>query len=225
MFISFFRAILLYFLVLITLRILGKRQVGELQPADLVFTILLSEILAIPMQDKSIPIVSTVIPVLVLIGFELIFSCISMKNSKIRKLLQGNSILIIRDGVLDQKALKCLRFTLDDVLEGLRKKNIFDVSVVEYAFVETDGTLSVLTKAEYAPASSKDVHAKKELKSLPCALILDGEIQEDLFQEAQMTEEKLQKYMKEKAVKQQDILLLSIDKYGNDTLILKEKNV
>ena len=121
MLITLLRTVILYILVLITFRILGKRQVGELQPADLVITLLLSEILVIPMQDTQIPLINTFIPVLLLIGFEVLISVCSIKSIRLRTLLQGNSIIVIRDGKLDQKQLKLLRFTVDDLLEALRK--------------------------------------------------------------------------------------------------------
>ena len=148
MLVTLLRTIILYILVLITIRVLGKRQVGELQPADLVLTILLSEILVIPMQDPEIPLVHTFIPVLLLIGFEIVISVISLKSLRFRTLLQGNSLIVIRNGVVDQKQLQRLRFTVDDLLEALRKKDVFDITTVQYAIVETDGTLSVLLKPE-----------------------------------------------------------------------------
>ncbi len=221
MLIALFRTILLYFLVLVTLRVLGKRQVGQLQPADLVFTILLSEILVIPMQDKNIPLLNTFIPVLVLIGLEILMSWFSLKNLKVRTMLQGNSLLVIRNGVVDEAQLRCLRFTMDDILEELRKKNIFDISTVQYAFVETDGTLSVLLKPEFQPATSQDVNAQKEPKSLPCVVISDGKIINNNFKDCGMDPKKFHALLKKKKIKPEDVLLMTLDSFGNQNIIRK----
>lgn len=223
MLIALFRSIILYLLVLITLRILGKRQVGQLQPADLVFTILLSEILAIPMQDKEIPLINTLIPVLVLIGLEIIVSVLNLKSLKIRSLLQGHSLLVIRDGKLDQAQMRRLRFTLDDLTEELRKKNIFDISTVQYAFVETDGTVSAMLKPEFAPATAQDVNATNKKQSLPCIVILDGAIIESNFKECAMSTEKLEALLKKQKLKKENIMLMTLDSFGNQNIIKKEE--
>lgn len=148
MLIALFRSAILYVFIILTVRIMGKRQIGELQPAELVVTIMLSEILVIPMQDSKIPLINTIIPVLLVVGLEILVSVLSLKSVKFRSALQGNSLLVIRNGVLDQAQLKRLRFSTDDLLEALRKKDVFDISKVQYAMVETDGTLSVLLKPE-----------------------------------------------------------------------------
>ena len=126
MFITLIRTSVLYIFVIAIMRMMGKRQIGELQPTELVVTLLLSEIIAIPMQDNDISLVSAIVPVLVLVGFEILISVISLKSVKIRSLMQGNSIIIIRDGKLDLKKIKELRFTIDDVLEALRQKDILE---------------------------------------------------------------------------------------------------
>ena len=116
MFITLIRTSVLYIFVIAIMRMMGKRQIGELQPTELVVTLLLSEIIAIPMQDNDISLVSAIVPVLVLVGFEILISVISLKSVKIRSIMQGNSIIIIRDGKLDLKKIKELRYTIDDIL-------------------------------------------------------------------------------------------------------------
>lgn len=223
MLITLFRTIILYILVLITFRILGKRQVGELQPADLVITLLLSEILVIPMQDTQIPLINTFIPVLLLIGFEVLISVFSIKSIRFRTLLQGNSIIIIRDGKLDQKQLKLLRFTVDDLLEELRKKDVFDISEVQYAIVETDGTLSVLLKPDARAPKAEALSATEEDSGIPCVVISDGHIIKSEFAECNMTVQKLRKLLQKKKIQQENILLMTLDKTGNMHWIEKEK--
>lgn len=224
MLITLLRTVILYILVLITFRILGKRQVGELQPADLVITLLLSEILVIPMQDTQIPLINTFIPVLLLIGFEVLISVCSIKSIRLRTLLQGNSIIVIRDGKLDQKQLKLLRFTVDDLLEALRKKDVFDISEVQYAIVETDGTLSVLLKPEARAPKAKALSATEEDSGIPCVVISDGYILESEFSECNMTTEKLQALLQKKNIQKENVLLMTLDKKGNIHLIERGKN-
>ncbi len=221
MLITLFRTIILYILVLITIRILGKRQVGELQPADLVLTILLSEILVIPMQDPEIPLIHTVIPVLLLIGFEIVISVISLKSLRFRTLLQGNSLIVIRNGVVDQKQLQRLRFTIDDLLEALRKKDVFDITTVQYAIVETDGTLSVLLKPEHTVPAAGNLKVQLPDNGMPTVIISDGKIVETDFKECNMTPEKMDKLIQKKHIIVKDVLLMTMDKNGNTHMIKK----
>lgn len=221
MLITLFRTIILYILVLITIRILGKRQVGELQPADLVLTILLSEILVIPMQDPEIPLIHTVIPVLLLIGFEIVISVISLKSLRFRTLLQGNSLIVIRNGVVDQKQLQRLRFTIDDLLEALRKKDVFDITTVQYAIVETDGTLSVLLKPEHTVPAAGNLKMQLPDNGMPTVIISDGKIVETDFKECNMTPEKMDKLIQKKHIVVKDVLLMTMDKNGNTHMIKK----
>ncbi len=219
MLVTLIRTIILYILVLFTFRILGKRQVGELQPADLVITLLLSEILVIPMQDTQIPLINTFIPVLILIGLEILVSVLSIKSIKFRNLLQGNSLIVIRNGVLDQGQLKRLRFTVDDLLEALRKKDIFDISEVQYAIVETDGTLSVLLKPAYRVPQAKALHVQEKDDGIPCVVISDGRIIQSDFKDCGMSPEKLQKLLKAKKIDPKSIMLMTVDKGGNTNII------
>ena len=159
------RVIILYLFVTIAIRIMGKRNIGELQPTELVITLLLSEFASIPIEDNSIPLINSLIPVMVLISLEIINSVISMKNTKFRSLSDGNEVFIIKNGQLDQKQLKKLRLTVEDVLTALRQKDVFDINEVAYALIETNGTLSVLLKPQFQNSTKKDV-TKKEVTNL-----------------------------------------------------------
>lgn len=222
MFITLIRTSVLYIFVIAIMRLMGKRQIGELQPTELVVTLLLSEIIAIPMQDNDISLVSAIVPVLVLVGFEIIISVIGLKSVKIRNLMQGNSIIIIRDGKLDLKKIKELRFTIDDILEALRQKDIFDISKVQYAVVETNGTISVMLKPEYEPVTRKDLSLESPDLGMPCAVIIDGRIIKTDFNSCNMTMEKLKKIIKKDKINVENTLLMTIDKKGNKTIIGKD---
>ena len=223
MFITLIRTSVLYIFVIAIMRMMGKRQIGELQPTELVVTLLLSEIIAIPMQDNDISLVSAIVPVLVLVGFEILISVISLKSVKIRSLMQGNSIIIIRDGKLDLKKIKELRFTIDDILEALRQKDIFDISKVQYAVVETNGTISVMLKPEYEPVTREDLKLEFEDSGMPCAVIVDGRIIKTDFDSCNMTMEKLKKIIKKDKINVDNTLLMTIDKKGNKTIIGKDE--
>lgn len=223
MFVTLIRTVILYLLVILTVRAMGKRQIGELQPTELVITILLSEIVAIPMQDNDLPLINTIIPVLVLVAFEILISVISLKSVKFRSLMQGNSLLIIRNGVLDQKQIKRLRYTVDDILEALRQKDIFDISKVQYAVVETNGELTVMLKPEYEAVTRQDLGIKAEDSGIPCVVIADGKIIQSDFKDCGMSMEKLETVMRKNKITAEDTLLMTIDKSGNKTVI--ERNL
>ncbi|MGN1202426.1 MAG: DUF421 domain-containing protein, partial [Eubacterium sp.] len=156
--INFIRAFIIYIFIIIAVRLMGKRQVGELKPHELVITILLSAVAVIPLEENSMPLANCLVPILLFISMEIIMSVISMKSLWFRNLLQGRPIFIIRKGKLDQKKLREMRFTIDDVVDALRQKDIFDLSAVEDAVIETNGTISVLPKAEYKPLTPSDVN-------------------------------------------------------------------
>lgn len=219
MFVTLIRTIILYLIVIATVRIMGKRQIGELQPTELVVTILLSEIVAIPMQDNDIPLVNTFIPVLVLVGFEILISVISLKSVRFRSAIQGNSLIIIRNGVLDQKQIKRLRYSVDDILEALRGKDVFDISKVQYAIIETNGKINVMLKPEYTNVICQDLKLKPADNGIPCVVIADGKIIQSDFKDCGMSMEKLQKIIKKDNINVKETLLMTIDKSGNKTVI------
>jgi uncharacterized membrane protein YcaP (DUF421 family) len=201
---------------------MGKRQIGELQPTELVITLLLSEIIAIPMQDNDIPLISTFIPALVLVGFEIITSLISLKSVRFRSLIQGHSIIIIDDGKLNYNKIKELRFSIDDILEALRQKDVFDISKVQYAIVETNGSISVMLKPENEPVCVKDLYLPCDDNGLPCIVILDGKVIKEDFRACHMTDKKLEKILKNDKIDVKNTLLMTIDKQGNKVVLKKE---
>lgn len=223
MLISFVRTGILLIVIVIAVRIMGKRQIGQLQPAELVVTILLSEMAATPMQDNDIPMLNTLVAIAVLVSLEILMSALSMKSLRIRSLLQGNSLIIIRNGQLDQSQMKRLRYTLDDLLEALRQKDVFDISDVQYAIAETDGTLSVLLKPEKRGVTAKDMSVDAADTGIPCVVVMDGNIIRSDFKDCGMNEHKLQSLIDETGERLEDIFLLTVDKCGNYNLVRKDK--
>ncbi|MCH5169785.1 MAG: DUF421 domain-containing protein [Oscillospiraceae bacterium] len=223
MFVTIIRTLILYFTVICVVRLMGKRQIGELQPSELVVTLLLSEIIAMPMENNDIPLISTIIPVMILVTLEIITSAISMKSLKFRFLVQGHPIIIIRNGVLQQKEMKKLRLTIDDILESLRQKDIFDISLVAYGIIETNGKMSVMLKPDYETVINKDAGIKPEDSGIPCVVITDGQIERSSFGDCNMTDEKLKKIIKEQKIDVGNTLLMTLDKSGKSVVI--EKNI
>lgn len=222
MFVTIIRTLILYFTVICVVRLMGKRQIGELQPSELVITLLLSEIIAMPMENNDIPLISTVIPVMLLVTLEIITSAISMKSLKFRFLVQGHPIIIIRNGELQQKEMKKLRLTIDDILESLRQKDIFDISLVSYAILETNGQMSVMLKPDYETVTNKNAGIQAEDSSIPCVVITDGQIERSAFDDCDMTDEKLKKIIQKQNIDVGSTLLMTLDKSGNSVIIKKD---
>lgn len=223
MLVTLARALILYVLIIICMRIMGKRQLGELQPTELVITILLSEIAAIPMQDNALPLGNSIVAVLLLVALEIFNSVIVLKSSGCRSLLQGNSLVVIRDGVIDQKQLKRLRFTVDDLLDQLRQKDIFDICDVRYAIIETNGQLSVMLKPEKETVTAEMAELPNNSKGLLCMVINDGKFLKRSFAECDMNEEKLYGILKKEGVGIDEILFMLADKEGNYTIVKRDE--
>ena len=205
------------------MRIMGKRQLGEIQPTELVITILLSEIAAIPMQDNALPLGNSIVAVLLLVALEVINSVVVLKSSKCRSFLQGNSLVVIRDGVVDQKQLKRLRFTMDDLFDQLRQKDVFDISDVRYAIVETNGQLSVMLKPEKETVTAEMADIPNETKGLLCMVINDGKFLKRSFKECETDEEKLYDILKKENTEINEVLFMVADKEGNYTIVKKDE--
>lgn len=221
--INFIRAIIIYVVIIIAVRLMGKRQVGELKPHELVITILISAIAVIPLEENSMPLANCLVPILLFVSLEIIMSVISMKSLWFRNLLQGRPIFIIRQGKLDQKKLKQLRLTMDDVVDALRQKDVFDISQVEDAVIETNGSISVLPKAEYQPLTASDINLSVKEKGMPVAIVIDGKPINEYFNEYKLKDSEIELVLQTVNRDAKRIMLLTIDDDGNTYLIEKEK--
>ncbi len=213
------RAILLYLLIIFCLRLMGKRQLGELQPSELVITILISNIASLPIEDNSIPMVMGVVPIIVLVTFELITSSVSLKSKKFRSLVSGKPMVIIHDGKVDQQAMHKLRFSIDDLMESLRAKSIFDISDVQYAIVETTGQVSVLQKHAAQSATAGMLKLPGRDADPPSILISDGVVLKEALKEAGLTEKWLHSILRSQSLAPADVFLMMADKGKQYTLI------
>ncbi len=215
------RTFILYFVVIFVVRLMGKRQIGQLQPTELVVTILLSEIAAIPLENSSVPLINSVAAVVLLACLEVVSSGIALKSGKYRRAVEGNAVFIIKEGKLDIKALKKLRYSIDDIMEGLRQKDVFDISDVEYAVVETNGNLSVLLKADKIPLTLESIDKKGEEKGIPAVVIADGKYIYSNFSLCKTSKEKIDELLRNKKAVADDIMLMTLDKKGNTFIIPK----
>ncbi len=217
------RTFIIYCFVSLCVRLMGKRQLGQLQPGELVITILISEIAATPITDTSQPIINTVISLMLLVAFEIFSSLLCRKSLKFRYASDGKPITLIKHGKLNQKNLKTLRFTIDEVLSALRQKDIFDINEVEYAVVETNGNLSVLLKQNKQPLTQETYESPKKTTDAPCVVIIDGKIIESSLNDSPVTIDEINKKIKKDKVDKKDILLMTVTKSNKYTIIRKEK--
>lgn len=215
------RTIILYVFVTFAIRVMGKRQIGDMQPNELVITLLISEIVAIPLQDITQPILSGVVAIFMLIVLEILMSVLSLKSIKIRKFISGNSVVIINNGVLDQAALKNVRMTVLDLVELLRGQNVFDISTVAFAVLEVNGELSVLLKSGDQPATVKDIGVKKDKAALPLPVISDGKILKDSLTALNITNEELNQKLRANHTESDQVFLMTLDRYDNICIIKK----
>lgn len=206
------RGVIIYIIVIASVRLMGKRQIGELQPAELVVTILLSDIASMPLQNSNTPLLQSVATIFLLISLEVITSCFALKFRSFRTLLQGHSVMIVKNGKFVQENMKQIRYSVDDVVEALRLKDVFDVSKVNFAYVETNGSLSVLLKDDEA-----------EPQELPCLVISDGKIIKREFDICSLTEEKLMKILNSKGLSVKDVLLMTYSKDKNTNIVVRSE--
>ena len=221
--ITVLRTVILYGLLCLFVRLMGKRQIGQLQPAEFVVTMLLSEIIAMPIENPDLPFWNAVAAGGVLALLEILLALVSLKSERFRRAVQGSAVVIIRQGRLDESALRKLRFTVDDVLEALRKKDVFDPAQVAYAIAETDGSLSVLLKSEQQPPSRSDLSLPGEETSLPVAVVCDGRIINHPLGGISVSDRQVKKLLKKNHLRQEEILLMTADRRGRISVFRKEK--
>ena len=223
MLVPFLRTLILYIFIIVAIRLMGKRQVGEMQPAELVITILVSAVASVPMQDIDIPLAHGVVPILTLIGAEVIISAISLHNLPFRRLLSGKPVIIIEHGRLNQKALRQLRLSIDDVLEDLRLKDVFDLRDVRLAQIETNGQISVLLEAPAQTATAKMLSLSPTPQDPFHLVVSDGRFLPENLSAIGKSRKWLDSVMAANGARQfSDVFFLCADKNGNTIFAKKE---
>lgn len=204
----FIRCLILYFVLLVAMRLMGKRQLGELQPFELAITLVASDLVCIPMADATIPILYGIIPVFSLFLLHIIITKLATKSIKFRKFLNGKPIIIIQNGNILPDVMKDLNLNVDDIMEALRGAGYFNPSEVEYAILETNGNMSVMPKAQNRPLSPADVDIDVQKSEIPVAVIMEGEfVGENLGKIAGDIKEKVLAFLNKKNLDRKDVLV------------------
>ncbi len=223
MLIAMLRTAILYLTLIAGVRLMGKRQVGELEPAELVLTLLVADLAAVPMQDFGIPLLFGLLPILVLLCLTMILSVLTMKNVRLRTLLCGRPSIVIDCGELLQKEMARTRMTVDELMEELRLQGITDISTVQYAILETNGKLSTILYPQYQPATAEQMGVSPALTSLPLVIISDGQLLTHNLIAAGQSREWLEKVLADRKLNRiEDVFLLSLDKDGKIFYVRKE---
>ncbi len=202
----------MFALVVFAIRIMGKRQMGEMQASELVVTLMISNVATIPMQDVDTPVLTGILPILTLVLLEFCLSVIMLKNSRLRHIVSGRPVLVIAKGEIDQKAMRKIRFSNEDLFEELRKNGVFDIGSVEYAVVETDGVLSVLQKS-----------SSEEGDSLYAMIINDGEIEKNSMQLVAWSEEDIYSALRRDNTKPEEVYIMIASEKGDYRIVRREK--
>ena len=179
MILSYVRTIILYLILILVIRLMGKRQIGEMEASEFVVTMLVANLAAIPMQDGGIPLFSGLVPILTVLGVELVLSTLSLRSIRLRKILCGKPVILIENGRILQENLRRTRVTLDELTGHLREKDVLDLRAVQYAILETNGNLSVFPYPAEKPASAKDAGIQAKRQYLPMTIISDGKLLKD----------------------------------------------
>ncbi len=195
------RTILLYLLIVFSLRLMGKKQLGELQPSELVTTIMISNIATLALEDSSTPMLMGVVPILMIVSLDVLMSGLTLKSQKVRKAVSGTTRVIISNGEIDQQEMKNLRYTIDDLAEAMREQEIFDISQVQYAIVETNGKINFLKKDESS-------------KNPPEIIVRDGKINHEALSRVNLGEGWVNAILKKNKTSLEKVFLMSADSDG-----------
>ncbi len=217
------RSVIIYCIVLIAVRLMGKRQIGDMQPFELVATLILADLACIPMSDVSIPIVFGIVPLLTLVVVHYCLTFLNRKSMHFRSFLNGKPVIIINEDGIDYQALKMLNMTLNDLNEGLRACDCFNIADVAFAIVETNGNVSVLLKGLASPPTTEEMKLSPKESLLNVILVNDGKIVKENLEYLNLSEEFVKNVAKEEQTKSiKDILILSLNQDGE--IFYQEKN-
>ena len=222
MIISYIRTIILYLVLIAVIRFMGKRQIGQMEASEFVVTMLVANLAAIPMQDAGIPLYSGFLPIVTVLGLELLLSGLSLKSLRLRKLLCGKPVILIENGKILQDNLRRTRVTLDELTGHLREKDVLDFTSVQYAILETNGNLSVFPYPKEKPASARDAGIQARKQYLPITIVSDGHLLEENLPVAKKDRPWLDKILREKNATLEETWLLTVDGGGRVCFYRKE---
>ncbi len=222
--IALIRTVLIYLLLIAGIRLMGKRQVGELEPSELVLALLISDLAVVPMQDFGVPLLAGVIPIITLLSITMILSVLIMKNIRLRKLLCGTPTIVVQDGKLLPREMNQVRMSIDELMEELRLQGVTDFKTVKYAILETSGQISVLRYQSEQPVSAAQFGANPVETGLPIVLISDGRLMEEHLKWRGLDQNWLEKQLKKHGFKRyKEVFLMTIDEQDQVYIIPKEE--
>lgn len=221
MILSYLRTVILYALLILTIRLMGKRQIGQMEPTEFVVTMLVANLASIPMQDSGIPLFSGVVPILTVLGMELILAALSLRSIKLRQLLCGKPVILIENGRILQENLRKTRINLDELSGHLREKDVLDIRSVQFAILETNGNLSVFPYPAERPATAKEAGVQAARQYLPVTVISDGHLLEENLEKAGKNRAWVDRVLEERRADLSSTWLLTVD--GGDKIVFFRK--
>ncbi len=223
MLVSVFRCVVLYIAVVLAVRIMGKRQIGELQPSELVITIMLSELAALPLQDMNMPLLWSIMPMFLMVGLELLMSLLTLKSMRFRAFCYGRPVLLIYQGKINQYELLRTRVSMEDIMEAMRGNGILRVEDIMTAVLETNGTVSVIPKPLAAPPTAEDLKIPVPPSGgVPEILIMDGHVVHKNMKKKEMNEQELYTILRGYGIDIKDVFMLTMDDHKKTFLVRRE---
>ena len=222
MIVSYVRTLILYSLLILVIRLMGKRQIGQMEPSEFVVTMLVANLASIPMQDDGIPLFFGMIPIVTVLGMELVLSALSLKSIRLRRLLCGKPVILVENGKILQANLRKTRVTMDELTGLLRQKDVLDLRSVHYAILETNGNVSVFPYPQEKPASAADAGISVRAQYLPFTLVCDGFLLKENLIKAKKDTLWVQKVLQERGATLEETWLLTVDQADKIVFYRKE---
>lgn len=209
------RELIIYILILILFRLMGKRQIGQMQPFEFVLTLIIADLAVIPMSEIALPLVNGIVPLLTLVAFHFVITSLTRKSNTFSRIVSGKPVIIVNPNGIDYLALKKLNITIDDLFEAIRSAGYFNFDEINYAIMETNGKVSVMPKAQKSPVSAEDLKIDKQDSSLPLTIIIEGQFMEENLKLSKYNKDFFYSFLKKHNLNSiKNILLLTIDSSG-----------
>ncbi len=221
MILSYLRTIILYLVLIAVIRLMGKRQIGQMEASEFVVTMLVANLAAIPMQDGGIPLFSGVVPIVTVLGMELVLAGLALRSIGFRRILCGKPVILIENGNILQENLRKTRVTLDELTGHLREKDVLDPGTVQYAILETNGNLSVFPYPKYTPACAKDAGVSTGKQYLPITIVSDGKLLTKNLQKAEKDLSWVKKVLAQRGATIENTWILTVD--GGDNILFYKR--
>ena len=222
MLLTYVRTAVLYLVLILSIRLMGKRQIGQMEASEFVVTMLVANLASIPMQDGAIPLYSGLLPILIVLGMELVLSGLILRSVLLRRFFCGKPVILIDNGKILQENLRRTRVSLDELTGHLRQKDVLDIRTVQYAILETDGSLSVFPYPKDRPAAAEEAGIPVNDQFLPFTIIEDGYISKENLQKSGKDRQWLENQLQKQKARRQDTLLLTVDE-GDQVVFLRKE--